>query len=424
MILLNEKAVGYSGKKIVAICSLAYFVSYFCRKDFSAVMAGMLEDGIITKQIAGYIGMALFVFCGLGQLVSGYLGDRFNPSHIIIAGLFTTAFSNLLMAVTTSAQLMIIIWGLNGFAQAMLWPPIVRILSDNLEHERFVRANMFVTVSAHISSIILYIYVPLCLEVFSYRTVFYSACVIGIVALVMFTIGMHRVIFCKNYFELPSVRPQVTSSKSEEAHSYFLLVRRSGLLVILVSIMIVGLLRDGIESWLPTLYSEAFGRDASESVLLSVSLPIFAIVSLYSITVLHKTRLFNNEVKGSIVIFIISLALSCAILPCFSADGVFFRLTCLILAAVVCSMMQAANFMLVSCLTGRYSRFGKASTTSGITNSLTYIGAAVSMYVFPTVSEAVGWGGTIVSWIVLSAVGALCLLIVARKYSRFIADDV
>jgi hypothetical protein len=42
----------------------------------------------------------------------------------------------------------------------------------------------------------------------------------------------------------------------------------------------MGILRDGIESWLPTLYSEAFNRDASESILVSVALPIFSIISI------------------------------------------------------------------------------------------------------------------------------------------------
>ncbi len=422
MIFLN-KTSNYSGGKIVAICSLAYFVSYFCRKDFSAVMAGMIEDGVITKQVAGYIGMALFVFCGLGQLVSGYLGDRFNPSHIILVGLCVTALSNLMMALVSSACLMILIWGLNGFAQAMLWPPIVRILSDNLEHERFVRANMCVTVAAHVSSILLYIYVPICLQTFSYKTVFCTAFVVGMIAMTEFAFAMHRVIFAKNYFEIPYPSLHKCDCTAEGEHKYISLVLKSGLPATLVSIMIVGILRDGIESWLPTLYSEAFGRDAAESVLLSVSLPIFAIISLCSITVLHKTKLFNNEVNGSIIIFAISFVLSAAILFFIGSESAVGRITCLILAAIVCSTMQAANFMLVSCLTGRYSRYGKTSTTSGITNSLTYVGAAVSMYAFPAISEKVGWSGTVFLWVVLSLIGAICLIAVAKKYARFIADD-
>ena len=51
----------YSKKGIVALCTLAYFASYFSRKTFAVVMANMLEDGVITKEIGGYIGAALFI---------------------------------------------------------------------------------------------------------------------------------------------------------------------------------------------------------------------------------------------------------------------------------------------------------------------------------------------------------------------------
>ncbi len=102
----------------------------------------------------------LFVFYGIGQLVSGYLGDKIKPSYIIIFGLVLTAVCNLLMPLVPISTLMIPLWGLNGFAQAMLWPPIVKILSCYLSHEQFVSANLVVTSAAHISTIVLYLYVP------------------------------------------------------------------------------------------------------------------------------------------------------------------------------------------------------------------------------------------------------------------------
>ena len=41
----------YSKGGIIALCSLVYFVSYFSRKDFAAVMAAMILDNIIDKQV-------------------------------------------------------------------------------------------------------------------------------------------------------------------------------------------------------------------------------------------------------------------------------------------------------------------------------------------------------------------------------------
>ncbi len=183
---MEQKKTKYSGGVIVALCSLVYFVSYFSRKDFAAVMAGMLEENVISNDIGGLIGMALFICYGAGQLVSGYLGDKIKPELLMIAGLTTTTVCNLMMPLVPSHGLMIPVWAVNGFAQAMLWPPIVRILADNLDHEQFVRANVIVTSVAHVATILLYLYVPVCLQFFDWKTVFYTATAICLLMLVLF----------------------------------------------------------------------------------------------------------------------------------------------------------------------------------------------------------------------------------------------
>ena len=149
----------YSKNGIIALCSLVYFVSYFSRKGFAAVMAGMLAEAVLDKPTAGLVGTMLFVFYGIGQLLSGYLGDRMRPQHLLCAGLTVTSLCNFLMPIVPSSTLMIPVWGLNGLAQAMLWPPIVKILSGYLDHEKYVIANLIVTSAAHVATILLYIFV-------------------------------------------------------------------------------------------------------------------------------------------------------------------------------------------------------------------------------------------------------------------------
>ena len=139
---------------IVVLCSLVYFVSYFSRKDFAAAMAGMISDGAISRTNAGLVGTLLFAFYGVGQLISGYLGDKIKPKNLILAGLSVTAVCNALMPVV-SEELMIAVWGINGLAQAMLWPPIVKILSQHLDHKTYVTANLLVTSAAVIFILLL-----------------------------------------------------------------------------------------------------------------------------------------------------------------------------------------------------------------------------------------------------------------------------
>ena len=182
-------------------------------------------------------------------------------------------------------------------------------------------------------------------------------------------------------------------------------------------------MRDGIESWLPTLYSEAFGRGASESILVSVILPIFSIISVTLIKVLHKNSLFNNEASGSAVLFSLALILCIPLAFFISVNAVWARVISLVLTALICSAMHGINFLLISCVPGRFARFGRASTVSGITNSFIYIGAAVATYGIALVSDYLGWTVTVITWIAIALLGASMTLPAYRRYTAFIKDE-
>jgi sugar phosphate permease len=184
----------------------------------------------------------------------------------------------------------------------------------------------------------------------------------------------------------------------------------------------MGILRDGIESWLPTLYSEAFNRDASESILVSVSLPIFSILSITAITALHKNRLFKNEVRGSLILFALVIIATLPIVFLIAKTSVVARFASLILCCLVCAFMHGVNFLLISCLPGRFSAYGKAATTSGFCNAFTYVGAAISSYGMAVISEASGWRTTVIAWIIIGALGILFTLLSLIKYTKFIKD--
>lgn len=406
----------YSKNGIIALCSLVYFVSYFSRKGFAAVMAGMLQEAVLDKPTAGLVGTMLFVFYGAGQLLSGYLGDKIRPQHLLCLGLTVTSLCNLLMPLLPSSSLMIPVWGLNGLAQAMLWPPIVKILSGYLDHERYVMANLIVTSAAHVATILLYVFVPICLKYYSWETVFYVASALALISMLVFAVALRFVI--PREAELP-VSPKISTEEQGSASMGKAFIS-SGIIPILGCIIMCGFLRDGIESWLPTLYSEAFSRDSSESVLVSVVLPIFSILTVSLVTALHKKPLFNNETDGTMILFGVGIVLSVPLSLMIEAESVAARVICLILAALVCAAMHGVNFLLISCLPGRFAALGRASTVGGLVNSFVYIGAAISTYGIALIADNLGWRATVISWAGVALAGLLLSLLARKKYTLFI----
>ena len=428
MLLNRKKTVGddlmtkarYSKNGIIFLCTLAYFASYFSRKTFSVVMVNMLDSDVLTKDVAGLIGTALFVFYGAGQLLSGYLGDKLQPKYLMFSGLMVSAVCNLLLPIMPNGYLMIPVWAVNGFAQALLWPPIVRILSDNLSHEKYVTANLIVTCGAHVSTIVLYLYAPLCISFMSYKAVFFTSTIFCIAVGAIFLVAMSLVLPRSSEKTDTGVAKIKNTEKSSSIWQIFI---RNGVLPIFVCIIAMGFMRDGIESWLPTLYMEVFNKSSESSILVSVALPVFSIISLFAVRAIHKGKVFNNEVRGAGILFGLSIVLCIPLCFLININNTACRIACLLLACVVCAFMHSCNFLLISCVPGRFAKTGRASTVSGFCNACTYIGAAVSMYGIALISDLLGWSATIVFWIGVCLLGVVFAILAFRKYTNFLQND-
>ena len=413
----------YTRIGIIALCCMVYFVSYFSRKDFAAVMAGMITDGAIGRANAGLVGTMLFIFYGVGQLVSGYLGDKIRPRYLIMLGLSVTAVCNAFMSFVPEGA-MIAVWGLNGLAQAMLWPPIVKILAQHLDHDTYVTAHLAVTSAAHVATVLLYVFVPICLSFMSWQTVFITASTLAFVSMVIFAVVM-RLILPESVEQKADKPTKSTKTEGQGATegSILSILRESGIFTVFVCIVVIGFLRDGIESWLPMLYSEAFGRDVSESTLVSMILPVFSIISIAIVTPLHKKGILKNEVSGTALLFGLSLVSAIPLAFFVGMKGTFFSVVSLLLTAFICAAMHGANFLLISCLPGRFARYGRAATVSGVCNSCVYIGAAISTYGIALISEAMGWSLTIASWCAILVVGIVFGAISYKKYKKMIDEQ-
>ena len=118
------------------LCWFAYFTSYIGRLNYSSAMTEMIQGTILTKSQAGFISMVYFFAYGIGQLCNGILGDKFHPGKMIFTGLAIAAGANLCMGFAGGFQVMAVIWGINGYAQAMIWPPIIRIFAEMVSREQ------------------------------------------------------------------------------------------------------------------------------------------------------------------------------------------------------------------------------------------------------------------------------------------------
>ena len=89
------------------------------------------------------------------------------------------------------------------------------------------------------------------------------------------------------------------------------------------------------------------------------------------------------------------------------------------LASILCmalltGAMHGVNLMLICMVPPFFQRHGSISTVSGILNSCTYVGSALSTYGIALLSEQAGWQATAFVWFAIAAVGCVICAVCAK----------
>jgi len=385
------------------LCCMVYFMSYVTRLDYAASLTAIVSDLNITKQLASIAVTGSFITYGVGQIISGILGDIIKPRKLIALGLAGTSLINLSMVFLPDIRWMTGFWCFNGFFQALLWPPLVRLMAENMTSDEYTRSVVSVSASASVATILIYLIVPAAIAISGWRLVFVLASIGGLATT---AVWLNRT---GNLREDSCPRPAGNANAPENRLSAVV----SLLIPIMCAICLQGILRDGITTWMPTYIYEVFDLGVSMSILTTAILPVFSIISL-KLAAFINSRI-RNELKTSVLLFGASFAAAVIMIPMFSGNVIL----CALLMAVITGCMHGVNLMLIGNLPAYFAKYGKVSTVSGLLNACTYIGSALSTYGFAALSDRFGWGFTIAGWAVIAGCGMSICLLLSGRWTRF-----
>ena len=399
-------------KFLCFLCCLAYFMSYLTRLNYAACMVELQDVLQITKSVAGLPVTACFLSYGFGQIICGVLGDRFRPQMMIFAGLAGACCCNLLVACFPRMELIVPVWCANGFFQAMLWPPMVRIMAECMNDKWYKNSCVLVSMASSGATIAIYLVTPVCIQVSGWRAAFFLPAALGILA-ALFWYGNTRKLEVGNR-TVPEAEGAgnpgaAEGEKCDGKHSLFVqLIVDAPLLLILLAIILQGMLRDGITTWMPVYMSETFGMSNAKSILSAAALPLFSVFSVLLASLLLDR--LKSEVFTAACLFGLGALSGIAMLAAFDSLPVL----CILMMTLITGCAHGINLMLISRVPRYFTRYGKVSSVSGILNSATYVGSSLSTYGFGVVAEQAGWMQVVVIWIAVCAAG-MCVMLLARK---------
>ncbi len=402
----------YAVRLLGFLCPLIYFASYLTRKDYSIVMDAVISAEGITEKAAGLVEtMGVISYC-VGQIVSGILGDRFKPQKLIMCGLSVTVLCNIAMPFAP-ADLRGAIWFVNGFAQSMLWPPLVRIMASVMDKKKYNTVAANVNAAGITGTIFIYITSSLIwLKLFnSWKYTFFTSALITAAILVCWIFGFSRI--DKGVVSNFDNKKKDGETKAKGKLTPKLLLG-SGFVFIALAIIAQGALRDGITDWVPTLLRNTFEIPSNYAILYAVAIPILGVISM-KLVGFASNKWVKEELNGSIVIFVFAAALCGGLWMIYKNN----RYLTVIIAALIVGCMHAVNFFLVCVVPAKFEKYGIVATMSGIINSLTYIGTSVAVAGFPSLIKDGDWGSYIFVWAVISVIGAVLCLAAVKNWKKF-----
>ena len=399
--------------RTAVLFAVLYCVSYMTRINFGAVISEMEKATGIARDLLSLSLTCSFFTYGIGQIFSGMLADRFSPKRLITIGLGITSGVNLLIPLMHSPYWMLVFWGINGLAQALMWPPIVRLLIHHMTYDDYKMTVARVAYGSSVGTMLVYLLSPLLILLAGWRAVFWFCALMGVVMLFAWErVGLD--------VEPNAMQASAGAADTPRYESGALAAFLSPMMIgIMLAIALQGMLRDGVTTWMPTFISETYDISNLISILTGFVLPIFSILCIRAAATVFKKWL-KNPMCCAGFFYGIGLASALGLVLCSGKAAVLSVL----FSAILTGAMHGANLMFTSMLSPAFQKYGKVSTVSGVLNACTYIGSAVSTYGIAVISEKHGWSTTLLIWLGLAVLGtALCFLTARSWQHRFMKDD-
>ena len=384
------------------LCWFAYFTSYIGRLNYSSAMTAMIQEAVLTKSQAGFISMVFFFAYGIGQFCK-----------MSFTGLAIAAGANLCMGFVSGFGAMAVVWGINGYAQAMIWPPVIRSFAEMVSREQKMKFCVNIVSSQVVGTLASYLLAAVVMWLIGWRAVFGAAAICLCVMAVIWLLGFGKIEKCgKDPEEETADVDNDESTATNTVNAGKQAWRGSGILMVLFPVLIHGMLKDGVTTWVPTYITETFLTSPAFSILVTTVLPIVNLTGAYLAQYLYQ-KCKKQEAVAAVWLFLIAVL---ALTGIWIGKDTSMILTIVLFAMTTASMM-GVNTIFVNFFPLRYEAIGKVSTVSGFMNGMAYVGTAVSTFTIGVLVEQKGWNVTIGSWVVMTFLALVVCMLGRKKFS-------
>ena len=390
---------------------LLYAVVFMTKSCYSAAMASIVDEGILTKSQTGLINAAFYGVYAPLQILGGIFSDKYNPERMIKIGLVGAGISNLIIFLNQNYYVMLLTWVFNAIIQFALWPSIFKIVSSQLEPGYRTKGVYYISFSAAFGLILSYL-VAAVVSKWQYNFL------ISAVSLFGFAIVFHVVDMRVEKYMMPDDTPRVKEfgvDATKKNISTWKLFLTSGFLCMVVVTALRTIVANSVKTLSATLLMESYEK-VSPAIgnLLNIIIIIAGVLGVFLVNQFFYPRFIKNEVVASLLLGLI------AVPPIVVMSFVgTIKMMYFLIALCIASLVLNGEAILMSWCNAAYARYGKNGVASGVSNSASALAFMIQNYIIVAIADSSGWKSVIYVWIGLLLVSTLFVVIALPLWSRF-----
>ncbi len=388
-----------------------YLFFYNGRQNINLVLPLMKEEFQSDLGTLGVVSSALFWCYAFGQLVSGRLGSYFGYKKLMIFGVASSALLNVLISFQHNLWVIAVLWGLNGFCQAMVWSNGLGVINKWWPKEKRGFASGIATAFSGVAQAVTYLTVNWCLILnpeWTWRAGFRFPMIPMVLILIAF------IAFFKEKPEAVGLKPFEEQDKELDAtnvameaeiatkgffYPYKLLFSEPKVLIFCLISAIAGIGRYGLLTWIPTYFTEELGLTLKNDMFTFIVLPLGQACAMFVFPFITD-KVFKGKREPMLILASIIAFLGMICFPLFKTQ---MPATIMLFVVGVFSMVTGVIWAIAGDMGGR----ALSSTVVGVLDWAVYMGAAVQASVFGFVQEKFGWPAIFIT------IGCLYIILLA-----------
>lgn len=392
-----------------------YAVVYMTKNCYSAAMASIVSEGVLTKSQTGLLTALFYGVYGPLQILGGVFADKYNPERLIKIGLVGAGIANAIIFFNQNYYVMLVAWTFNAVVQFALYPAVFKIVSSQLEATYRVKGVYYLTFSGTSGIVLAYLVAAL---VSKWQHNF----ALSAIALFLLAIGFHFVCNWAEKYMVSDDRPREneTEKKSkakEQRGSAWRLLFASGFILIVLVVSLRFIVSNGINTLSSTMLMESYtGVSHSIGNILNILILIAGVLGTTLVNQFVYPRITRNEVTATILL--LAVAIPPMLLVCFVGK---VPLLLIVICLCVSSVILTGSNLLTSHCCAAFAKYGMNGLAIGVYNAVASISIVIQSYGVVKIADHAGWNVAcyfMIALIVVAGVGALIALPLWRRFKQ------